>query len=205
MFDVGITFPEILLASPRTHNKFVRNGVEKVLEDHHREQMPQHFEQAAAGKYGHMKRNPAWIKYKIRRYRTGTDLVASGRTKAHVLAHRTITMSGAATAETLRGRLTMRLPFGGGTGRQFDDAAYDRLQRAYYTETDPRKRASILRKLANRENLRGKTGVTPAQMVKELQTVTPAERRGMAEQLKESYLTQIKSLKRPRQAFGVTI
>lgn len=195
-----ISFPEMLTASPRTHNRFVREATIEALQFHHRERMPGHFVQAAAAKYGHMKRNPAWIKYKVRHYRTGIDLVRTGKTKADVLAHGRITMSGSAAAETIRGRLTMRLPFGGGTGRQFDDAAYDRLQRAYYTESDPGKRAAILRKLQNRMNQRGKTGVTPAQMVKELQTITATEVRETTGQIQQHYVTKLKSMRRQRRS-----
>lgn len=201
---VSMTLPAVLLASPRKHNEFVREEMEKDLAIHHRLIMPGHFLPAAAARYGHMKRTAEWIAYKVRFYHTGTDLVMSGRSKAEVLGNRNITVSGSASSDTLRGRLTMRLPFGGGTGETFDDDAYARLEAALVTERDPIKRLWILKKLRNRLNNRGKTGVTPAQMVKELRTITPDEAAAATRRMGQGYINRIKAMRKPHLAAGVT-
>jgi hypothetical protein len=210
---VRMTFPEIALASPRKHNEFVRAELQDALDAHHREVMPEHFKQSAATRYQHAKRTPAWIKYKIRKFRTGTDLIASGKTKAEVLGPgRRITVSGSAAQDTLRGRLTMRLPFGGGTGAGTDAAMYERLQEALDRGTDKRgrplsidERLTIERRLRNQFNNRGKTGVTPEQMVRELRTVTNDETDKMTRRIGAGYIARIRSMKRPHLRFGATI
>lgn len=205
MSDEGafISLPEMLVASPRTHQRFAREAMEQELDHHHRAVMPEHFKQSAHQKYGHKPRSPKYIAYKIRRWRSGTDHVASGRTKVELLYKRQILVDG--SGETLRGRLKMRLPFGGGTGEQVDDDFYRRLEAALATETNPGKRAWILKRLQNRDNNRGKVGVTPAEQIKELQTITGEEARQATERIAQRYLGKIKSMKRRRLMPGVTV
>ena len=205
-----ITFPTILLASPRMHNRIVREQLDTELRLHHRLIMPGHFTQGAAARYGHMKRNPMYIRNKLRRYRTAIDLVRTGATKSAVLGNRTITISGAASSETLRGQLVMRLPFGGGTGVQFNDQDYERLAQTLARGTDKNGRPlsasqilSITRKLQNRDNTRGKTGVTPAQMIKELRAVTKDEAEAVTRRMGQGYVNRIKAMAKPHLAAGV--
>lgn len=205
MSDEGayIALPEMLLASPRKHQELARAGMQEALDYHHRYVMPEHFKPSAHQKYNHKDRSPKWIAYKVRRYRTGIDHVASGRSKVEVLYKRRILVSG--TGEQLRGQLKMRLPFGGGTGETVDADFYRRLSAALATETDPRKRAWIVKRLQNQENNRGKVGVTPAQQIKELQTITSDEARDATKRMGDRYIDKIKEMKRPRLRPGVTI
>lgn len=206
-----ITFPSVLLASPRMHNRIVREQLDTELRLHHRLIMPGHFTQGAAARYGHMKRNPKYIRNKVRKFRTGIDLVRTGATKSQVLGNRTITISGSASSETLRGQLVMRLPFGGGTGKQMDDEGYANLEAALARGTDTKgrpltasERLSIIRRLANRNSNRGKTGVTPAQMIKELRTVTKDEAEAVTRRMGQGYVNRIKAMAKPHLAAGVT-
>lgn len=213
MWNVSIELPEILLRSERTHNRFVRSAMEDNAAFHHREVMRQHFRPDARERYGHEPRSAKYTAWKKRKWGTDVDLFKTGRSKNAILGNSKILTSGSAASETLRTRLVMRLPFGGGTGEQMDDAAYERLERIVSTGKDSRgrrvsetKRAEFRAKLEARKSNRGKTGVTPAQMVKELQAVTAEEIKEATERVKKSYVEKIKAeLKRPRLAAGKSL
>lgn len=182
----SVTLPEWLIASPRTHNRLVRTAVEAECKNHIAKRLPGHFTQGAAAKYKHQKRKPKYIRYKIRRFHTGTDLVKSGATRAHVPQVAKIAMSGSASEGTIRGRITSRLPFGGGTGRTLDDAARRRMGLGAPSRmpTD---------------------GVTPAQMIKELKAVTREETKDMSNNIRRDYIGSIRKLSRPRLVTGAVL
>jgi len=206
MFTPFIELPEIMTASPRKHNEIVRKQMIAIAERHHREIMPLHFKSSAHTRYGHMDRNPMYIRNKIRRFGVGTDLIRTRRTMQYILdpANRRILVSGSADSGTIRVQLLMRLPFSGGTGVSADDAYYARLEAALSTERDPAKVAKIRRRLENRHNNRGKVGVTPAQMVKELRTVTGEEMADATRILADGYKADLRAMNKPRLRPGLT-
>jgi hypothetical protein len=200
--------PEMLLASPRAHNTLVRKAVYEVLERHKNETMRKHFQPGNDTRYGHAQRTAGYKRSKARYWNSVTDLVKTGNTKrliASLPAKGNITISGSASADTIRGRLRMRLPFGGGTGRQMDEAAWQRIERELARTTDPVKRARLQAALAGRRSGRGRSGVTPAQMIKELQTITADEAAEMTKLIGEIYVREIKKMKRPRLISGRTL
>lgn len=211
---VAIVVPEQLVASPRTHQKLMRESLIEELERHHREVMPRHFEQSAAMRYRHAKRNPYYIRMKVRKKGTGRDLVYSGATREKILNEQPrIVISG--SGEQIRGRLEMRMAGekgSGVTGRQFDDDGLEQLTRVLERGTDRRGRplspdwvAWAQAKLRARSSQRGKTGVTRAQQVKELRTVTADEAAATVAGLRSRYVEKIKAMKRPRLLAGVTL
>lgn len=198
--------PEMLLASPRMHNRIVRDALREVLDRHKNVQMRLHFQPGNAERYGHAQRSPRYKSMKARYYNSVTDLVKTGATKRFFATQKAdIAVSGSAAADTLRGRLRLRLPFGGGTGRQMDEAAWQRLERALQNTNNPQKRARLRAALEGRRSQRGRVGVTPAVMVKELRTITRDEAAAMTKLLGEIYVREIKKLKRPRLIQGKTL
>lgn len=211
-----IEVPEMLVASPRKHQQLVRAALVEELERHHRETMPKHFEAGNATKYRHAPRTEKYRKIRRERYGSDVDLVKTRRTLKAILGSHQVKVSGSANAGTIRGRLSMRLPFGGGTGRQMSDDAYARIEkflaaafRGAKTDTQrrylERKHAAALKKLANRRNERGKTGVTPADIAKELQRITTDEVREITRGLGAHYVASIKAMKRKRLLSGVRL
>jgi hypothetical protein len=199
MWSVHIELPEILLRSERTHNRFVRTALEDNAGFHHKNVMREHFRPEAKDRYGHAPRSDKYRKWKTRRWGADVDLFKTGRTKNAILGTAKVLTSGSASSETLRTRLLMRLPFGGGTGEQMDDASKG-------LPVSPKKLAEFRAKLDSMHQARGRTGVTPAQMVKELQAVTAEEIKAANKRIGARYVELIKTeLKRPRLLAGKTI
>ena len=120
MFETSITFPEKLLRSPRTHNKFVAAGVRAELEYHHKNRIPLRFEKGAYTRFGFMQRTAKYNAIKKRKFGHQLPLVYSGASMAGILANGRVTVSGSASDETIVGTLRMRFAFTGGTGRMRD-------------------------------------------------------------------------------------
>jgi len=184
--DCSVTVPEWLLASPRKHNELVRKALKAELERHVKVTLAGHFTQGAAAKYGHKKRTRKYILYKVRRYGTGTDLVKTGATRTAVGSGSRITLSGSASEGTISGKIKARLPFGGGTGREKDEATRRRMG------LGPPTRART-------------DGVTPADMIAELKKITPQEARAISAGIKRGYLDGIRAMKRPRLITGAVL
>lgn len=186
MSDTSVTLPEWLLASPRKHNELVRKGLREQCERHVKVTLPGHFTRSAAQKYQHKKRTRKYILYKIRRYGSGTDLVKTGATRAAVPGGARIAISGSASEGSLDGKIKTRLPFGGGTGREKDDAARIRLG------LGPPSRART-------------DGVTPADMIAELKRITPDERAAISAGIRRAYIAAIQAMRRPRLITGAVL
>jgi hypothetical protein len=184
--DTSVTLPEWLLASARKHNELVRKAVRAVCEQHVKVTLPGHFTQGAAQKYGHKKRQRKYILAKVRKYGTGTDLVKTGATRSAVPSGARITLSGSASEGTVAGKIKSRLPFGGGTGRELDEAARRRMGLG----APSRARTA---------------GVTPADMVAELKKITPQEMRAISAGIRKGYLDAIRAMKRPRLITGAVL
>ena len=95
----------------RDHATFMRESIRETMREHHERHIPRHFEAFAAAKYGYIKRSSKYIAIKKRMGLGNVDNVFTGRTRDQVTTSRQI------TATQTRGRLIMRLPFEGGTGR----------------------------------------------------------------------------------------
>ncbi len=112
-----LEIPESLVNSPRIHNKLVREAIRESLEFHHRHTMPLHFKTAARERYSYMPRTDRYKARKMRKWKSRTDLVASGQSKEYILRNKTITISGSAANANVMGTLRTRFNFTGGTGR----------------------------------------------------------------------------------------
>ncbi len=95
----------------RDHATFMRESFRETMREHHERHIPWHFLPFASAKYGYLKRSPMYVARKVRMGLGNVDNVFTGRTRDAVTTSRTI------TATQSRGRLVMRLPFEGGTGR----------------------------------------------------------------------------------------
>ena len=95
----------------RDHKRILRAAIYEALDFHHREHIPWHFQPFAHAKYGYNTRNKGYVARKVRLGLGDVDNVASGATRETVTHERQI------TATSNGGRLIMRLPFRGGTGR----------------------------------------------------------------------------------------
>lgn len=109
--------PESLVKSDRLHNRIVRELIRELLEEHHRKTLPLHFTTAARERYGYMPRTDRYKARKMRKWKSRTDLVASGKSKEYILRNKTITVGGAAAQKNVMGTLRTRFNFAGGTGR----------------------------------------------------------------------------------------
>lgn len=105
------TFPRDPRLRVRDHQRLLRQAIRETLEEHHARHIPWHFEPFAHSKYGYHTRNPQYVARKVRMGLGNVDNVASGATRATVMNQYEI------TATSKGGRLIMRLPFRGGTGR----------------------------------------------------------------------------------------
>lgn len=109
--------PESLVRSDRLHNRIVRELIRDLLEEHHRKTLPLHFLATARDRYGYMPRTDRYKARKMRKWKSRTDLVASGKSRDYILHNKTITVSGAAAKGNVIGTLRTRFNFPGGTGR----------------------------------------------------------------------------------------
>lgn len=114
---VPAIFEMLLPTAGRLHNAIAKDAVRDTLVKHHRRRIPGHFQRPAHGKYGYAQRSPRYRAAKQKKYGSSIDLVRTGRTKQQMTTQRQITVSGQATAGTIRGRLTLRFPFPGGSLR----------------------------------------------------------------------------------------
>ena len=85
----------------RAHNKAGKEALHKELVLHHATRIPQHFKQAARGKYQYQPRTPGYKAKKKEVFRSITDLVRTGRTARWVRTMHQIRIGG-----TIAGRLT---------------------------------------------------------------------------------------------------
>lgn len=171
----------------REHNRIAKDALRTVLETHHKKRIPGHFEHSAHSKYGYKPRSPKYIRYKVKAFKTGDDLVMSGATQQKMIREPQFVMSGAAEGaqKKLGGKIVLRFAFG-----QSAQASY--AKRAGYVQHKNSKRPPK------------RPGVDIAQMRKEIQAMTPAERREMAEQFRAEYLRLYDRLETLRTTYGVS-
>ncbi len=153
--------PEILVNSARVHNRLVKIVVRQVLEHHWRKRIPEHFKTSAHQKYGYLPRSAKYIRAKARRYGSTVDLVKTGAAKSEMTTRHRITIGGSAMNNDVAGKLTMRFPFPGGTGKK-----------------DSRKKGNFRL-------------VDPAQMIREMQAITADELTEINRQIADGYIVLV--------------
>lgn len=147
------------LVAERHHNRMVREALKEVITAHHRFRIPKHFETEAHRKYGYKPRTLKYKKEKARRYHSVVDLVKTGKSKARMMASPRIVVTG--SAEGGKSPVTGKLVL------KFDFAGGG--GRRYRKKKSPQ-------------------AVLIEQMHKEIQAMTPDEKREIASQFRRAYL-----------------
>ena len=160
----------------RLHNRSSKEALRDEAVRHHKQRIPGHFTRSAAGKYKHQPRKPAYIRFKARRFRSVVDLVKTGQARdAMTKTSPAIRIGGQAADESGAAskplKLTLTLPFHIGQKAQ---AGYAKKARAAKQGRPTRTRSRS-------------SGVTIAQMRKELGTVTEDEGRDTARGFLKGY------------------
>lgn len=161
----------------REHNRLGKQAARETLEYHLKHHIPLHFKRNARHRYGYAKRDPKYVRYKQRRFKTGgMDLVKRGRSRKWVPRSAQIRVGGSATTNTLtKAKIVMRFPFAGGTGKR-----------------DARKR-------------RTRGGIDLQQMILEVETFHPSELRKLRDVFVNSYFRQVNDLARRSKRRKITI
>ena len=195
---VGLIAPEPLMtdrAFLRIHNRAAKDALRDQALEHHKKRLPGHFKATGRGKYGYKERKPG---YKARKYREGygrTDLVRTGATRDKMTGEDPkIRMGGKAAnpdGSTGQLKLTMRLSFPFGL-----DAQHSHEQRA-----------DAERKFGRQFPMRENTGVTIADMRKEIGKIIATEARQIADGFHLGYVkninAELKSRPRIRKKLGL--
>lgn len=168
VIDVPTRFQDIAV---RHHNRFVKDALGIAMVNHYRNVIPGHFKQDAHAKYGYATRDPKYIRSKIRRYGTGTDLVKTGKSRAYMTHNYTLTIGGAAEGgkRPISATLSMRFPFAGGTGAQREQSSQQRRM------------------------------IDIRQMIHEMQAMTDAERTKIASDFWTEYCNKVRQFRGRRQ------
>ena len=173
-----IDVPEMLVMSPRVHNKLVKSAVRTVMEDHWKQTIPKHFQADAHARYGYAQRNRKYISQKIRKYggRSGFDLIKTGRTKDRMTSIMKLQVGGRGDKGTIVA--TLQLKFGWSNkstrGKQYTSRRLNRN-----------------RKMIPVEPVQHKASITPAMMAMEIARVLPGEYYLMQKRLKENYVSEM--------------
>lgn len=115
---VTVDYPRDPALYLRDHGRFLRESNRHAAVFHHVQHIPRHFQPFAAAKYGYAPRR-SYVgrkKYQDLKNRLGLPPLVSPRLTGGQ-TQRQITTMRQVTATQKRSRLTMRLPFRGGTGR----------------------------------------------------------------------------------------
>ncbi len=128
-------------AAPRIINKAGKDAMREVLLTHHRERIPEHFKATNRGKYSHRERTARYKAIKMRRFKSRTDLVKTGRTRDRMTSLYQIRIGGSQTgsetkAPGLVGRLLMRFPFPESKEASPDKVNTAQMRREIETITD---------------------------------------------------------------------
>lgn len=115
--NIGLTIlmPEPFSSSTRVrrlHNKVSKEAGKDVMLEHWRETMPKHFRATNRQRYKHVPRDSSYKVKKLRRYKSRTDLVKTGETKARMTMVRPkIQIGGSALGDKgMRVRGTISMP-----------------------------------------------------------------------------------------------
>ena len=153
----------------RDHNKWLRAANVRAAKYHQRVHVPRHFQNFAAAKYGYLPRSQKYLKYKERRYGSTRPFVKTGATEDALVGMRQHEIS----ATPKGAKLTLRLPFKGGTGRFLDAKALKRLKKVH-TESQVRAQKAAMARVA------------------EMEAISPDEQRTLNEQIEQQYGADVK-------------
>lgn len=104
--------------SDRRHNQITKIAFRKILERHHEEHIPRHFQRDNRRRYNHLPRKEKYVRYKQRRWgQGGMDLVKRGRTRQWMTSAYKMKIGGTAVARDITATLILKFPFKGGSGR----------------------------------------------------------------------------------------
>lgn len=179
------------IAQVRVWNRIVKKSVRKTLTFHLDEHMPRHFGLEARRRYKHKPRSEKYKAWKLRRFRSKTDLVLTGRTRAIVDSKSgpKISVGGAAEGgkKEISGRLS--IPFGFAPDlREFYRAQKGKKSR------DP----NVLKRRGFTIRHTNPNRVTLRDMKAELQTMTPDEVEALQKLFADDLMQQIEKHKAGR-------
>lgn len=161
----NLVAPEPLLRERsflRIHNRAAKDALRDEAEKHHKERIPGHFTRGAAQKYGHMRRTPRYMRMKARRFGSVADLVKTAASRDEMIANAKIRVGGkAADDEGNSGNLNASIELRFVFGRDAQKAVAKAI------------RTGKLRR-GHRSGAH-RSGVTIAQLRKEISTITDGE------------------------------
>ncbi len=153
----------------RLHNKVGKEALRQELLHHHKKRLPPHFDSNNRVKWNHKPRKEGYKFAKYKKWRSMTDLVASGRTKlAMTKSNPTPVIGGTASGSAgLSGKIKYRFPF-------TQTNAFQASQRKRYSKSpQDRKRVS--------------PGITIDEMRREISAINTGEQREIAVSLRNNY------------------
>jgi hypothetical protein len=176
-----VVAPEPLLRERsflRMHNRTAKDALREQGMHHWKARIPGHFTRSAHGKYGYQARSQRYMRIKARRYHSATDLVKFGRLKMDLInTPPVIRIGGKAADDEGNGaglKLTLTMPFHVG-----DKAA------THYSELARKFGRGAVR--AAKRDAAKRTGVTIAQMRKEIAAITTDEAKDTARRFLKGY------------------
>lgn len=194
--------------SLRWHNTTVKKLVKEQLTIHERNRIPKHFIHSAHSRYGYAKRTEKYQRWKNRNrgkdiktttftgskrggdyqatYGVGRlasdanlSLVKTGRTRTEIKQGWRITVGG--SGNLIGGKLILRVPIPGGSGREMDFASKLRLA----ASPGGRKKLARMSNAAAMDTVR--------RTIKEIETFSDDERREIALYVAQGYATALNS------------
>ena len=111
---VTTSYPRDPRLFERDHARFMRDTLRDAMALHHTRHIPWHFEKFAPSKYGYL---PRRSRYQARKDKLGLPPLVSPNPETSGELRTAMTQFRQITATQTRGRLILRLPFRGGTGR----------------------------------------------------------------------------------------
>jgi hypothetical protein len=181
LFSIAVSVPERPGDVARRHwNRFCREAMQECLQTHHRERIPLHFRQDARYRYGYKDRTARYRAAKRKRYKSTRDLVKTGASERRMKREGQIIVGGAAegSKRPISGKLRLMFDFTQTAAFEFSQMKrFKQAGRGWYDSAAGRRAA----------------GVTIADMHREVQQMTPQERRAFAEQYVAAIMRRYRS------------
>lgn len=115
----------------RHHDRIAKEALREAVTKYHdvKEGFEKHWRRDARERYNHRPRDPKYLRWKQRRFKSSVDIKKSGRTERKMLSEWKLAAGGNASDKTLSVTLIVRFPFKGGTGRFRKDIARNPMRR----------------------------------------------------------------------------
>jgi hypothetical protein len=182
MVRATLVAPEPLLKERsflRLHNRSAKESLREQGLHHWKVRIPQHFTRSAHQRYGYMPRVPRYMRIKARRWRSVTDLVKTGRMRDEMTKTPPVIRVGGKAADddgnTGALKLSLTMPFHVGQKAQQS-----------YADRALARRSMRIRRMAGL-----RTGVTIAQMRREVATIREDEGKDTARRFLKGYGTHL--------------